>query len=213
MFKEIVTAKLQDYPFLTIFLIIKTSSQNSSKTLLKISLKSHEHRGCYWRKKLPWTILEKQFPVPRNTAARKIGNGIIPLLWQQLRCHWNPYQNKFSSSSNTTVLTPGNFSKSLFIATEFILKRRRYWPWITTPSHKCNNKLDFFLHEMLLITDSFFIKSNLQENDLGQENENNYFRSLLRDYWFLLFLFQLRHLEVLFFCIYSGLFKLAMMII
>ena len=40
----------------------------------------------------------------------------------------------------------------------------------------CNNKLDcFFLHEMLLITDSFFIKSNLQEplknvQDLGLEN-------------------------------------------
>ena len=112
-------------------------------TLLKISLKSHEHRGCYWRKKLPWTILEKQFPVPRNTAARKIGNGLIPLLWQ-LRCYWNPYHNKFSSSSSTTVITPGNFPKSLFIATEFILKRRRYWPWITAPSHKCNNKLDCF---------------------------------------------------------------------
>ena len=46
------------------------------------------------------------------------------------------------------------------------------------PSHKCNNKLDCFLHEMLLITDSFFIKSNLQESlknvfsvqDLGLEN-------------------------------------------
>ena len=91
-----ITAKLQDYPFFTVFLIIKTSTQNISITLLKISLKSHEHRGCYWRKKLPWTILEKQFPVPRNTAARKIGNVIIPLLWQ-LRCHWNPYHNKFSS--------------------------------------------------------------------------------------------------------------------
>ena len=70
-----ITAKLQDYPFFTVFLIIKTSTQNISITLLKISLKSHEHRGCYWRKKLPRTILEKQFPVPRNTAARKLGNG------------------------------------------------------------------------------------------------------------------------------------------
>ena len=127
--------------------------------------------------KAPLNNFGKQFPVPRNTAARKIGNGVILLLWQ-LRCHWNPYHNKFSSLSNTTVLTPGNFSKSLFIATEFILKRRRYWPWITAPSHKCNNKLDCFLHEMLLITDSFFIKSNLQEplknvfsvRDLGLEN-------------------------------------------
>ena len=37
-----ITAKLQDYPFLTVFLIIKTSSQNISMTLLKISLKSNE---------------------------------------------------------------------------------------------------------------------------------------------------------------------------
>ena len=113
-----ITAKLQDYPFFTVFLIIKTLTQNISITLLKISLKSHEHRGCYWRKKLSRTILEKQFPVPRNTAAHKIGNGVIPLLWQ-LRCHWNPYHNKFSSLvqfSNTTVHTPRNFSKSLFIA-------------------------------------------------------------------------------------------------
>ena len=110
-----ITAKLQDYPFFTVLLIIKTPSQNISITLLKFSLKSHEHRGCYWRKKLPWTILEKQFPVPRNAAARKIGNGIIPLLWQ-LQCLWNPYHNKFSSLSNTTVHTPRNFSKSLFIA-------------------------------------------------------------------------------------------------
>ena len=213
-----ITAKLQDYPFFTVFLIIKTSSQNISITLLKISLKSHEHRGCYCWKKLPWTILEKQFPVPRNTAARKIGNGIIPLLWQ-LRCYWNPYHNKFSSSSSTTVLTPGNFPKSLFIATEFILKRRRYWPWITAPSHKCNNKLDCFLHEMLLITDSFFIKSNLQEplknvfsvRDLGLENIFSVIikRLLISTFFF----FQFRHLEGLFFCIYNGLFKLAMMIL
>ena len=179
--------------FSTVFLIIKTSSQNISITLSKIPLKSHEHRGCYWRKKLPWKILEKRFPVPRNTAARKIGNGIIPLLWQ-LRCYWNPYHNKFSSSSSTTVLTPGNFPKSLFIATEFILKRRRYWPWITAPSHKCNNKLDCFLHEMLLITDSFFKKTKFARtfkkcflSAVFESRKYIFFLSLLRDYWFLLF--------------------------
>ena len=48
-------------------------------------------------------ILEEYFPVPRNTAARKIGNGIISLLWQ-LRCHSNPDHNKVSSLSNTTVV-------------------------------------------------------------------------------------------------------------
>ena len=31
-------------------------------------------------KVLPLTILEQQFPVPRNTAASKIGNGVISLL-------------------------------------------------------------------------------------------------------------------------------------
>ena len=54
-------------------------------------------------KKLPWTILEEQFPVPRYTAASKIGNSVISLLWQ-LRCRCNPDHNKFSSFSNTTVV-------------------------------------------------------------------------------------------------------------
>ena len=40
-------------------------------------LKLHEHRGGYGRKKLPWTILEEQFPLPKNTAAGTIGNGAI----------------------------------------------------------------------------------------------------------------------------------------
>ena len=85
------------------FLTIKTSSQNILITLLQISLKLHEHRGGYWKKKLQWTILEEQFPVPRNTAVSKIGNGVISLLWQ-LRCHCNPDHNKVSSLSKTTVV-------------------------------------------------------------------------------------------------------------
>ena len=87
----------------TVFLAIKTSSQNISITLLQISLKLHEHRGRYWRKKLVWTILEEQFPVPRYTAASRIGNSVISLLWQ-LRCRCNPDHKKFSSLSNTTVV-------------------------------------------------------------------------------------------------------------
>ena len=98
-----ITAKHQDCLFFTIFLTTKSLSQNISITLLQISLKLHKHRGRYWRKKLPWTILEEQFPVPRYTAASKIGNSIISLLWQ-LWCRCNPDHNKFSSSSNTTVL-------------------------------------------------------------------------------------------------------------
>ena len=98
-----ITAEHQDYPFFTVFLTTKSLSQNISITLLQISLKLHEHRGCYWRKKLPWMIFEEQFPVPRYTAASKIGNSVISLLWQ-LRCRCNPDHNKFSSLSNTTVV-------------------------------------------------------------------------------------------------------------
>ena len=98
-----ITAEHQDCPFFTVFLTTKSLSQNISITLLQISLKLHEHRGCYWRKKLPWTILEEQFPVPRYTAASKIGNSVISLLWQ-LRCRCNPDHNKFSSLSNSTVV-------------------------------------------------------------------------------------------------------------
>ena len=87
----------------TAFLIIKTLSQNFSKTLLQISLKLHEHRAGYWRKKLTWTILEEQFPVPRNSVVSKIANSVISLLWQ-LSCHCNPDHNKFSSLADTTVV-------------------------------------------------------------------------------------------------------------
>ena len=98
-----ITAEHQDYPFFTIFLTIKSLSQNISITLLQISLKLHEHRGRYWRKKLPWMILEEQLPVPRNTSVSKIGNSVTSLLWQ-LRCHCNPDHKRFLSSSNTTVV-------------------------------------------------------------------------------------------------------------
>ena len=75
-----ITVEHQDCPFLTVFLTIKTSSQNISITLLQISLKLHEYRGGYCRKKPQKTILEEQFPVQRNTAASKIGNGLISFL-------------------------------------------------------------------------------------------------------------------------------------
>ena len=60
---------------------------------LQISLELHEHRGGFWRKKLQWTILKNQFLVPGKTAASKIGNGAISLLWQ-LRYHCNTDHNK-----------------------------------------------------------------------------------------------------------------------
>ena len=98
-----ITAEHQDCPFFTVFLTRKTSSQNISITLLQISLKIQEDRGGYCRKKLPRTILKEQFPAPRNTAASRIGNGIISLLWQ-LPCHCNPDHNNFPSLSNTIVV-------------------------------------------------------------------------------------------------------------
>ena len=128
-----ITAKQQYCPFFTVFLTIKTLSQNISITLLQISLKLHEHRGGYWRKKVQWMILEEQFPVPRNTSVSKIGSSVISLPWQ-LRCHCNPDHNKFSSLSSTTVVAI-LISKSLFMETLFMLKFGRYWPWKTVWSH------------------------------------------------------------------------------
>ena len=90
-------------PSFTVFLTIKTSSQNISIKLLQISLKLHEHRGGYWKKKLPWMILEGRIPVPKHTATSKIGNSVISSLCQ-LRCHCNPDYNKFSSLTNTAVV-------------------------------------------------------------------------------------------------------------
>ena len=34
-----------------------------------------------------------------------------------------------------TVVKRGNFSKTLFMATSFMLKLGRYWPWKTVSSH------------------------------------------------------------------------------
>ena len=81
-----ITAEHQNCPFFTVFLLaIKTSSQNISMTLSQIPLKLHEHLDGSWRKKLPWTILEEQLPVPRKTAASKIGDGVSSFL-RQLLC-------------------------------------------------------------------------------------------------------------------------------
>ena len=127
-----ITAEHQDCPFFTVFLTTKSLSQNISITLLQISLKLHEHRGRYWRKKLLWTILEEQFPVPRYTAASKIGNSVISLLWQ-LRCRCNPNNKKFSSLSNTTVVAI--FPKLCVWWRSLCSNLGRYWPWKTVSSH------------------------------------------------------------------------------
>ena len=66
-----ITAEYQGGQFFTVFLTIKTSSQNMI-TLLQISPKLHEHRGSCWRKMLRQTILEEQFPVCGEIAASVI---------------------------------------------------------------------------------------------------------------------------------------------
>ena len=75
-----ITAEHQDRPVFTVLLTIKTSPKDISITLLQVSVKLQEHQGGYWRKKFPRIFLEKQFPLPRNTGASKIGNGVILLL-------------------------------------------------------------------------------------------------------------------------------------
>ena len=72
-----ITAEHEDCPVFTVFLTIKTSSQNIKITLLQILLKFHEHRGSYWKWKFPWTILEERFAVPKNAASSKNGNASI----------------------------------------------------------------------------------------------------------------------------------------
>ena len=65
-----ITAKQQYCPFFTVFLIIKTSSQNISITLLQILLKLHEHEVSVLEKKAPVNDFVK-FPVPKIIAEVK----------------------------------------------------------------------------------------------------------------------------------------------
>ena len=104
-----ITAEHQDCPFFTVFLTTKSLSQNISITLLQISLKLHEHRGCYWRKKLPWVIFEEQFLVPRYTDASKIGNTTVVAIFPKL-CFWQR-----SLCSNLAGIDPEKLYRATFI--------------------------------------------------------------------------------------------------
>ena len=97
-----ITAEHQDRPFFTVFLTIKTSSRNIpiSCRSIPLKLRTNVAEAIGGGNSFPWTILEEQFPVQRNSAASKIGKGVILFLWQ-LRCHCNPDHNKFSSLFNT----------------------------------------------------------------------------------------------------------------
>ena len=79
-----ITAEHQDCPCFTVFITIKTSSQNISITLSQISRR----------------LLEQKVSV--NDFGTVPGKGVLSLLWQ-LRCHCNPDHNKFSPSFTTVV--------------------------------------------------------------------------------------------------------------
>ena len=53
-----------------------TNHKNLTQKYFDISLtgsfKLREHQGGYWRENFPWTILAKQFPLPKNTGASKV---------------------------------------------------------------------------------------------------------------------------------------------
>ena len=83
--------------------------------LLQISLELHEHRGRYWRKKLPWAILEEQFLVPRFTAASKIGNSVRHFVAMTTPMSLQPWPQQIFIFIEYNC--GGSYYKSLFRAT------------------------------------------------------------------------------------------------
>ena len=65
-----ITAKHQDFPFLTVFLIIKTSFQNISITLLRFCLNFTNIKATVLEKNAPVNDFVR-FPVPRIIAEVK----------------------------------------------------------------------------------------------------------------------------------------------
>ena len=70
-----ITAEHQDRPFFTVFLTIKTSSRNIpiSCRSIPLKLRTNVAEAIGGGNSFPWTILEEQFPVQRNSATSKIG--------------------------------------------------------------------------------------------------------------------------------------------
>ena len=127
----LIMAEHQDCPFFTVFITIKPSSQNISIVLLQISPKLNERWGGYWRKRLPWMILEEQFPVLRNTAKSK-----------KVKAAFRCYDN--SNVIATLIIT--NFHLYLiqlcwqffqiFVYGNLVYaKTWGYFPWKTVSSH------------------------------------------------------------------------------
>ena len=77
--------------------------KNLDKALTDFALTSRTPMRLL-EEKAPVNYFGRTVPSAENTAASKIGNGVTSLPWQ-LRCHCNPDHNKFSSLSNTTVVS------------------------------------------------------------------------------------------------------------
>ena len=117
-------------------------------------------------------ILEEQFPVPRYTAANKIDNSIFSLLWQ-LWCYCNPNHNKFSSSSDKTVVAifPNLCLWQLSLCSNL---HGRYRPWKTVSSH-LKNRIHLSkskIHQSLAIGHYFLC--TLARVALGCASSNSY---------------------------------------
>ena len=97
--------ELSPWSFTHVFTTIETSKRWNclSKSLQFLQITAEYQDYPFFTVFLAIKTLFQNIPVTRKTAASKIGNSVISLLWQ-LRCHCNPDHNKLSSLSNTTVV-------------------------------------------------------------------------------------------------------------
>ena len=95
-----IMAKNQDLPFLTVFLIMKSSLQNISITLLRFLLKLHEHRGDRIGEKSSCERFCK-VPVPRIIAE-------VKWVMESFRCYDN------SDVIATLVMTNFHLNTTVF---------------------------------------------------------------------------------------------------
>ena len=112
-----ITAKPHDFPFLTVFLTVKTSSQTISIKLLQILLKLCKHREDRIGEKSSCERFCKVASAENfQFCWSNIGGGVISMLWQ-LWCHCNLEYGKFLF---TVVAIFPNFC---------LWRRTWYWPW------------------------------------------------------------------------------------
>ena len=122
-----ITAKQQDFPFLTVFLIIKTSFQNISITLFRFCLNFTNIKATVLEKNAPVNDFVR-FPVPRISAEVKLVIG-------SFRCY---------DSSNviaTLMVTNFHFNTTdvaifqMFVYGDIVYAQTWYSTWKTVSSH------------------------------------------------------------------------------